>query len=99
MHHFKDTTEVYEIVFQSGKNYVGKGGFGRMIDSGLEKVNNYNDEIVAMMWKPAANKEAAFIEEYFLQLSHNVLSAEDKAAQTYNKIWSPGRGYFKELIK
>ncbi len=27
--------------------------------------------------------------EYFLQLSHNVLSA-DKAAQTHNKIWSPG---------
>ena len=88
---------VYEIVFKSGKNYVGKGGIDRMISSGKRILSDNKDEIASMMWKPAANNSDAFINEYLMQLSHGVLSANSKAL-TYNKIWSPGKKLFERLF-
>ncbi len=94
---YKEGTGVYEILFTSGKNYVGKGGFQRMIDSGKRILKGNDDEILAMMWKPAKNNAEAFIGEYLLQTGKGVLSAS-KRAGTYNQIWSPGRKLFKELF-
>ena len=85
-------------IVKSGKNYVGKGPVGRMIQSALEKTARYGDDVAAMMWKPAKDKASAFIGEYLLQTAQGVLSA-NKNANTYNKIWSPGKKLFWELFK
>ena len=85
-------------MFESGKNYVGKGGYQRMINSGKRIILRTEDKIVAMFWKPAKNNTEAFIGEYLLQAERGVLHSK-KDAVTYNIIWSPGRRLFEELFK
>ena len=93
-------TGSYEILYKSGKNYVGKGGVQRAITSAAQhaKPNKFNhfmgDEVVAIRWKQAANSRQAFIDEYAMQLKRGV--GNDS---TYNQIWSPGRKYFYEKFK
>ena len=84
---------------QVRNEYVGKGPFQRMIQSAIEKMNQGTsiDEVVAMMWKPAANDVEAFIGDYLLQAGRGVLSNIDNA-MTYNKIWSPGKKLFERLF-
>jgi hypothetical protein len=94
-----DSTGAYEIVYKSGKNYVGKGSFSRAITSAAEhakpnKLNNMlGDEVVSITWKKAANQREAFISEYLMQVNGRGVLSADKAANTYNQIWSPGRKY------
>ena len=92
-------TGAYEIVYKSGKNYVGKGPFSRAITSALDhakpnKLNNFaGDEVVSITWKKAANDREAFISEYLMQVNGNKVLSADPLANTYNQIWSPGRKY------
>ena len=91
----KKATGSYEILYKSGKNYVGKGGLKRAVNSALEhakpnKLNDYlGDEILSIRWKAAPNSRQAFIDEFAMQLKRGVNNKE-----TYNQIWSPGRKYF-----
>ena len=94
-----ESTGAYEIVYKSGKNYVGKGSFKRAITSAAEhakpnEINNMlGDEVVSITWKKAANQREAFISEYLMQVNGRGVLSADKTANTYNKIWSPGRKY------
>ena len=91
----KKATGAYEIIFASGKNYVGKGGFKRAIDSAIShakpnKLNGYlGDAVVSISWQKAANSNAAFIDEFIKQCKRGVNNSS-----TYNLIWSPGRRLF-----
>lgn len=87
----------YEILYKSGKNYVGKGTFSRAIQSAQRytkphKLNDMlGDEILSITWAKADNNAHAFVTEYLWQRRKNgVLSANPKA-KTYNQIWSPGK--------
>lgn len=83
-------TGSYEIIYKSGKNYVGKGGFNRAIKS----AQRYGDDVAtSIMWKSAPNAKQAFIDEFMMQTKRGVLSS-NPFAETYNKIWSPGKRLF-----
>ena len=88
----------YEIIFKSGKNYVGKGDFNRAIYSAKShckpiSLNNYmGDSVVSISWKASKNTTSAFIEEYAMQTVRGVNNPN-----TYNKIWGPGRRFQKAL--
>jgi len=96
----KKATGSYEILYKSGKNYVGKGGLKRAVNSALEHAkpnklnNNLGDEILSIRWKSAPNSRQAFIDEFEMQLKRGVNNQN-----TYNKIWSPGRKYFYGNVK
>ena len=96
----RKATGSYEILYKSGKNYVGKGGFKRVITSASKtrQTNGIIDEVVSITWKKAPNSKAAFIDEYLAQLQRGVLSS-NKNAWTYNKIWSPGRNYYHQSLR
>ena len=83
----------YEIVYKSGKNYVGKGSYKRAINSAERYVNKYGDEVVSISWKSAPSNKAAFIDEYYRMQKRGVNNAN-----TYNKIWSPGRKYYSREL-
>ena len=94
-----ESTGAYEIVYKSGKNYVGKGPFSRAITSAIEharpnKLNNeLGDEVLSITWKKASNEREAFIMEYLMQVQGQGVLSANKVADTYNQIWSPGRKY------
>jgi len=83
----RKATGSYEIIFKSGKNYVGKAGFNRAIKS----AHRYGDDVAtSIMWKSAPNKTAAFIDEFLMQdLKRDGRGVNNM--NTYNKIWSPGK--------
>ena len=85
----KKSTGSYEIVFKSGKNYVGKGSFNRAVTSAKIKSTKYMDDVVSINWKSAKNYKDAFVDEYFMQKVRGVNNPT-----TYNKIWSPGRSKY-----
>ena len=88
------STGSYEIIFKSGKNYVGKGSFNRAMKSAKVKSNKYADEVVSISWKSAKNTNDAFLDEYFMQKVRGVNNPN-----TYNKIWSPGRKQYSLNLK
>ena len=87
---------VYEVLYKSGKNYVGKGKFVRAIQSAIEhakpnRMNNFlGDVVTSIRWKISSDDVMAFIEEYALQTIRGVNNES-----TYNKIWSPGKVFWK----
>ena len=88
----RKATGSYEILYKSGKNYVGKGGFKRAITSAARNAIKYTDEVVSIIWRSAPNAMEAFIDEFLLQdLSRGGRGVGNM--RTYNKIWSPGRRY------
>ena len=90
----RKATGSYEVLYESGKNYVGKGGFRRAITSAEQHakpnaLNKYaGDRVVSIRWNSAPNRRAAFIDEYLMQRKRGV-----RNKRTYNKIWSPGKRY------
>ena len=76
----------YEIIYKSGKNYVGKGSYKRAIDSAERYVKKEGDEVLSISWKSAENEKAAYLDEYYRMTKRGVNNAN-----TYNQIWSPGR--------
>ena len=80
-------------MFQSGKNYIGKGGFSRAIQS----AQRYGDDIpTSIKWNSAPNAKQAFIDEYLMQKNFGGVLSSNRNLDTYNKIWSPGKRYFGE---
>ena len=86
-------TGSYEITFQSGKNYVGKGGPSRMRFSARTHSVLNNDKVISSVWTPAPDTQSAFVDEYFKMAVRGVNNPN-----TYNKIWSPGRKIFFDSI-
>lgn len=95
---FRKSTGTYEVMYKSGRNYVGKGGFERAITSAAEhcspnKINNYAGDVVeSIRWVSAKDDAHAFAYEALWQLKRGV---GKNGRMTYNKIWSPGRRYLK----
>ena len=87
-------TGSYEILYKSGKNYIGKGGFKRAISSAARNATEYGDEVTSIIWKSAPDSKAAFIDEYLMQKRFGGVLSSNRNLPTYNKIWSPGRRYF-----
>ena len=90
-HLVSESTGAYEIVYKSGKNYVGKGSFSRAITSAAEHArpnplnNMLGDEVVSITWKKAANQREAFISEYLMQVNgRKTLSADPMPGHTIN---------------
>lgn len=63
----RKATVSYEILYKSGCNYIGKGGFKRAITSATKKAAEYEEEVASIMWKSAPNSKTAFIDEYLIQ--------------------------------
>ncbi len=84
-------TGSYEIVYKSGKKYVGKGGFYRATTSALEHLKT-GDIVESIYWRSAPNKNWAFVDEYARQLINKFdLGNYKNGYDLYNEIWSPGR--------
>lgn len=87
----------YEIIYKSGKNYVGKGSFNRAIQSAKRYANPHKlnggmgDEILSITWKKTADDKSAYITEYLWQHRKSGVLKNNPTAKTYNIIWSPGR--------
>ena len=90
----RKATGSYEILYKSGKNYIGKGGFNRAIASATRNATKYGDEVTSIMWKSAPNSRSAFVDEYLMQKRFGGVLSSNRDLLTYNKIWSPGRRYF-----
>lgn len=75
-------------MYESGENYVGKGGFNRAVTSAVNHMRLFEDKVSAFIWVPTSSQKRAFISEYLLQ---TVWGFGKKNANTYNLIWSPGR--------
>lgn len=91
----RKATESYEILYKSGKNYVGKGGFKRAIKSASKRryIDDTLDTVTSIKWKKAPDIRSAFIDEYQRMYRVGV-----KNANTYNKIWSPGKKYYENAF-
>ena len=90
----KNATGSYEIIFKSGRNYVGKGGYGRAIISATVKQTVFDDKVIFLSWKAAKTQQDAFVDEYFRMMKRGV-----RNANTYNRIWSPGRNIYRNILK
>ena len=90
----RKATGSYEILFESGRNYVGKGGFYRSTVSASFRSKLNNDRVLAITWTPAQSTADAYIAEYFLMKVNGV-----KNDNTYNAIWSPGKKLMESVWK
>ena len=88
----KKFTGSYEIIFESGKNYVGKGGLERATVSAALKQKKYTDRAISISWRPASSTRNAFMDEY-----RRMTRVSVKNENTYNHIWSPGRKYYQKV--
>ena len=87
----RKATGSYEIVFNSGKTYVGKGGYKRMLNS----AKRYGGDVKSLTWTKASSHREAFINEYKSMCKYggpNNRTIGNK--NSLNKIWSPGRNYY-----
>ncbi|EYE87139.1 hypothetical protein Q428_15025, partial [Fervidicella metallireducens AeB] len=80
-------TGSYSIKFKSGKTYHGKGPLSRAKQSARRLSRKHGDDAVKIKWKPAANNQEAFIDEYrrlrFFGGPEDIMN--------YNMRHSPGR--------
>ena len=49
-------------------------------------------------WSSPKFNRIAFIDEYLMQLKSGGVLSSNPNLPTYNKIWSPGKGYFGDLL-
>ena len=102
----RKATGSYEIIFESGKNYVGKGGFGRSIASAVGHATKFIDPVVSIEWRRAANTQQAFLDEYMRRIKRGIvirnrnetLAQSIQKAYTYNLIWSPGKTIYGKMF-
>ena len=92
----KTSTGTYVVLFESGKNYVGKGSFNRAITSATEHATDFGDTVSSIVWAPTSSSKKAFMAEYMLQSIKNVGRSN---SGTYNIIWSPGKKIVENAIK
>lgn len=84
-------TGSYEILYESGKTYVGKGGFYRATTS-AKRYTSGGDVVKSITWTSAQNPVEAFINEYHSMLKYGGPNSKANANElSYNKIWSPGK--------
>ncbi|MBQ4560127.1 MAG: RHS repeat-associated core domain-containing protein [Tyzzerella sp.] len=83
----------YEILYSSGKNYIGKGSFNRAINSAKAHAESM-DDILSIRWKSAPSSYDAFIDEYLMQKRFGGVLRSSPELPTYNIIWSPGRNFY-----
>ena len=88
----KKFTGSYEIMFESGTNYVGKGGLYRSTVSAKFRSVVNNDRVTSISWTPSSSTRNAYISEYNMMKKNGV-----KNSNTYNKIWSPGRSILQSI--
>lgn len=83
----------YEITYESGKKYIGKGGQDRMWQSAAEKANKYNDTVKSVKWRPSElpTNNSAFIQE--AKWMNNAGWKGKGSEGFYNQINSPGHKY------
>ena len=87
----------YDIEFQSGKHYVGKGSESRMRASARRVSKDFDDTVVKMEWRWAKSDEVGFIDEYMRMSKYGFDFYDPKKNPTgilYNKIMSPGSKIF-----
>lgn len=87
----------YDIEFQSGKHYVGKGNEARMRKSARRVSKKYNDPVVKKEWRWAKSDEVGFIDEYMRMSKYGFDFYDPINNPTgilYNKIMSPGSKIF-----
>ena len=89
---FKGLTGSYEILYENGMTYVGKGGLSRAARSAAEHGGGV--KVQSIVWEKASNHKEAFIQEYKKMCQYGVPGS--KGSMSYNKIWSPGRKYYYE---
>jgi len=102
----RKATGSYEIIFESGKNYVGKGGFGRSIASAVGHATKFIDPVVSIEWRRAANTQQAFLDEYMRMIKrgivirnrNEILAQSIQKAYTYNLIWSPRKTIYGKMF-
>jgi len=87
-------TGSYEIVYESGYRYIGKGGIYRSTVSALQHLAE-NDTVREIIWRSAPNTMFAFVHEYWLQIIYKF----KEGGKLFNEIWSPGRNIVAKLIK
>ena len=90
-------TGSYEIVYKSGKTYVGKGGYKRAITSASKtrRTNCVVDQVASISCKSAPNVRMAFIDAYMSMCKYGGPNNRViKNTNSYNQIWSPGRNYY-----
>ena len=98
-------TGSYEVLYKSGKNYIGKGGFDRAITSAIDhakpnKLNNFKgDTVTSIRWKSSRYDNDAFVDEYLMQKRAGGVLRSNENLLTYNKIWSPGKRFFYDRLK
>ena len=91
----RQSTGAYVVLYESGKSYVGKGGFDRAVQSAANHLLDDAEDVSAIIWAPTATSREAFAAEYLLQTVTGVGGANPK---TYNKIWSPGRNLLNRIF-
>lgn len=98
----------YEILFDNGYNYVGQGSLYRATVSAKNHLSvefpsgiTLVSKPVSIKWVSAPNKETAFMMEFILQNSGRKTwsyamqkKMDPLGLLTYNKIASPGKGYY-----
>jgi hypothetical protein len=85
-------TGAYEIEFESGKTYGGKGSEDRMLDSVRRLEDLHGDKAAKATHYPTATERDAFILEDIIIERNGGLQSEGNP-NTYNQINSPGRRY------
>lgn len=88
---YKGVTGSYEIFYENGMTYVGKGGLGRAAKSAA---SHGDGKVTSIVWQKANSHREAFIQEYKKMCQYGAPGS--KGSMSYNKIWSPGRKYYYE---
>ena len=89
----KKATGTYVVLYENGKNYIGKGGFQRAIKSAQEHMTDTN-KVSSIIWAPTSSDDSAFVAEYLVQ---SIFGVGSKADINFNKIWSPGNSLLHAL--
>jgi RHS repeat-associated protein len=85
----KGITGTYKIAFKSGREYIGKGGIGRMAES-MKKLGAQEGGVAKADYKAAANQREAFKEESRQIEAAGGARSQNKDTNLLNRIDSPG---------
>ncbi len=83
----------YEITYESGNKYIGKGGQDRMWQSAARNANRYGDTVKSVKWRPSqlATNKSAFMQEAMWMKDAGWVGRGTEGF--YNLINSPGLKY------
>lgn len=87
----KSNNGTYAIQFSDGSYYIGKGGLLRMYASAFREGLLHDSFPTSFRFEWATSDREAYKKEYTWMVDYGYYSKTDKM---YNRIWSPGRGYY-----